>query len=483
MMKWMAAVVVLCASLAGAQSDMRYHLTYATAGESAVKVRIDFPSPRPTPVELVMPRNYPGGYSLVLYDSFVEEVRAFSDQDKPLDVKRAPYAPRWIVGSAGQKITRVEYKVDIARMEKTLTFAVESSKLRPRYLGLLGYSVFAFIDGSEGAQISLTVDGPSDWPVFTTIAPAVPAPIHTASASAANYYALADSEVLMGPDLQLRKLDGTINLVMAVYAEADEDLAVESRLARTALDAIQRYFDDAPFPTYTVQLEVLKPLPEHNYNFSQEHLTSGTFSFSTERATTAETSLQAQQMTLANYGHHMAHSWIPKRAYGEGYMPFVWELPPIIDTIWFNEGFGRYVSIEALAENMPGQQGTGFRQHQLDRLRAVVDQAPPFIQRMPIEVLSREASFLYSEDFRIGMNTFARGSLMAAEIDDQIRRQTQGKKSLSDALRALIAQTQKEQRPFKIEELAPVFQNATGVDVRDTLRRWMQPDPSTKKPD
>jgi len=187
-------------------------------------------------------------------------------------------------------------------------------------------------------------------------------------------------------------------------------------------------------------------------------------------------------MAIANYAHHMAHSWIPKRAYGEGYMPFVWELPPIIDTIWFNEGFGRYVSIQALAENMPAQQGTEFRQRQLDRLRAVVDNAPAFIKRMPMEVLSREASFLYAEDFRIGMNTFARGSLMAAEIDDQIRGQTQGKKSLSDALRALIAQTQKEQRPFRIEELAPVFQNATGVDVSDTLRRWMQADPSPNQP-
>ena len=481
MMKWMAAVVVLCASVACAQSEMKYRLTYTAAGENAVRVRIDLPAPRPAPLELVMPRNYPGGYSLVLYDSFVEDVRAF-DQDKPLEVKRAPFAPRWILGSAGQKLTCVEYMVDIARMEKTLTFAVETSKLRPRYLGLLGYSVFAFIDGLEATGISLTVDGPPDWPVFTTIAPAVPAPIHGVSTSAPNYYSLADSEILMGPDLQLRKLDGTINLVMAVYAEVDEDMEVESRLARTALDAVQRYFGDAPFPTYTVQLEVLKPLPGHDYNFSQEHLTSGNFSFSTERATTASTPLQEQQMAIANYAHHMAHSWIPKRAYGEGYMPFVWELPPIINTIWFNEGFGRYVSIAALADNMPAQQGSEFRQQQLDRLRGIVNQAPPFIKRMPMEVLSQEASFLYSEDFRIGMNTFARGSLMAAEIDDQIRHQTNGKKSLSDALRALIAHTQKEQRPFKIEELAPVFQKATGVDVSNTLLRWMQPNPSTKQP-
>lgn len=482
MMKWVAAVV-LCASLAHAQAEMRYRLTYAVAGDGAIHVRIDLPSVRPAPLEMVMPRNYPGGYSLVLYDSFVDNVRAFSDQGKPLNIQHAPFAPRWILGSEGQKMLRVEYDVDIARMEKTIPSGVESSKLRRGYLGLLGYSVFGFIDGLEETPITLNIDGPLDWPVFTTIAPEVPARIHSVSASAPNYYALADSQVLMGPDLQLRKLDGTIGLVMAVYAETDEDIAREGELARAALDAVQRYFGDTPFPTYTVQLELLKPLPGHNYGFSQEHLNSGTFSLTTERATQATTPAQERQITLMNYAHHMAHSWIPKRAYGEGYLPFVWELPPIIDTIWFNEGFGRYTSIEALARNMPAQEGAGFRQRQLDRLRGIVQQAPAFIRRMPLLLLSREASFLYSEDFRIGMNTFARGALMAAEMDDQIRRQSQGKKELRDGLRSLITRTQKEQRPFKTEELPALFQQATGVDVSEILQRWMQPSPLPEQHD
>jgi hypothetical protein len=29
------------------------------------------------------------------------------------------------------------------------------------------------------------------------------------------------------------------------------------------------------------------------------------------------------------------------------------------------------------------------------------------------------------------------------------------------------------QRPFWVDELAPVFQQATGVDVSDILQRWM----------
>lgn len=94
---------------------------------------------------------------------------------------------------------------------------------------------------------------------------------------------------------------------------------------------------------------------------------------------------------------------------------------------------------------------------------------------MPTVVLSQEASFLYGADFRTGRSIFSRGSLMAAEMDDRIRLQTQGKQSLRDALRAIVLRTQRVQRPFKIDELAPIIKQATGVEVKDILQRWLQP--------
>src|SRR5215469_8124674 len=457
MKKWTVVLFLLSAWAAHAQTAVHYHLAYPATGDSVVRVRIDLPSARRAPLTLIMPRNYPGGYGLVLYDSFVENVRAFSDQSKPLAVTRAPDGPRWSLGAGGEQVVRVEYSVDVVRMEKELLDASNTSKVRQRYVSLLGYSVFAYIEGMEDAKIALQVDGPPDWPVFSTITPAVPAPLHSASVSSANYYTLADSEVLMGPDLQLRRFDGAIALVMAVYAEGEEDIALESEMARTALDRVQRYFGDAPFSTYTVQREVLKPLPGHEYDFSQEHLNSGTFISSTEEAATTRSTPKQRESDLINYAHHMAHSWVPKRAYGEGYMPVLWEMPPVIDTIWFNEGFGRYAGIAALVDGMPKHEGDEFLRRQCDRLRAIVNNSPAFIRRMPTVVLSREASFLYEQDFRTGMNTFARGALMAAEMDDRIHQQSQGKKSLRDALRAIVLRTQNEQRPFKIGNCRPYF--------------------------
>jgi predicted metalloprotease with PDZ domain len=150
-------------------------------------------------------------------------------------------------------------------------------------------------------------------------------------------------------------------------------------------------------------------------------------------------------------------------------------MAPVIDTIWFNEGFGRYVAIAALAEAMPEPDAQRYRQQKLDALRGILDQAPAFIHRMSLTDLSREGSFLYADDFRTGMNLFARGSLMAAEMDDRIRAQTDGKKSLRDALRHLMDWSERNQRAFRTDELPVIFREATGVDTASILDRWMQP--------
>jgi predicted metalloprotease with PDZ domain len=276
--------------------------------------------------------------------------------------------------------------------------------------------------------------------------------------------------------MQLRKIDGKLPLYLSVYAECEEDLVQEGQVAREALDQVAAYFDKVPFAHYTVLLELLRPVSErHAYNFSMEHLDSGTFYLSTDRAITEQSSAKQREIQRFNYAHHMAHSWIPKRAYGTGYLPFQWEAAPVIDTIWFNEGFARYAAIEALAEALPTEEAQRYRKQKLEALRGVLNEAPPVIQRMSLTDLSREGSFLYGDDFRIGQNLFSRGALMAAEMDDSIRKQTSGEKSLRDALRHLMDWSAHNHRAFRTEELPAIFREATGVDAASILDRWMQP--------
>src|ERR1700676_4367286 len=463
-------------SVAAGQEQLVYRVRYDLAELAMVHISLNFATPSNAPLTLIVPRTVPGGYAQRLYDPFVANVKAYSVADTAVEVRREELGPRWKIGKSGERVSRVEYDVDVARMEGEIFAASVSSKIRDGYVGLLGYSIFAFFDGWEKQPVRLEVSGPASWPVFSTLAPRVPAEKSTLSAQAADYYALADSQIVMGPKLQLRQIDGGVPLFLSVYAECDEDLGLEGVLARDALDKVAAYFGRTPFSNYTVDLELLRPVsPRHEYGFSMEHLNSGTFYFGTERAITQQSDGQERETRRFNYAHHIAHSWIPKRAYGVGYLPFTWEITPIIDTIWFNEGFARYVAIEALADGLPAEEAQRYRRQKREALRGILNEAPPVIQRMSLADLSREGSFLYGDDFRVGQNLFSRGALMAAEMDERIGSQTGGQKSLRDALRHLMDWSERNRRAFHTEELPVIFREATGVDTWDILDRWMKP--------
>jgi predicted metalloprotease with PDZ domain len=468
-------LLLFLAGVVHADPGVDYRLRFAASTPAVVKVAITLAPTVPGSASLVLPRTYPGGYAQVPYDDFVSQVIAIDPTGRRLAVVRDADGPRWRLGEAGDTVATVEYAVDVARMEHDILDAVATSKRRDGYLGLLGYSVFGYVDGSEARPAHLRVEAPRGWPVLSTLHPELPVAVGATEASATDYYELADSQLLMGPKLRVEKLAGVIGLYVASYAEGPVDRALEGQLAREALDRVQAWFGDAPIHDYTVQLELLRPLPGHHYGFSQEHVASGTFSLAVDSALTERSPARDRERVEFNFAHHMAHSWIPKRAYGAGYRPFTWEMAPVIDTIWFNEGFGRYAAIAAMAAALPGAEGRAFRESHLAALRRVVDEAPPFIRRMPLALLSREASFLYAADFRTGRNVFARGTLMAAEMDDRIRAETGDRKSLQDALRWLLVWSAERRAPFATEDLAGYFWTATGVPVADILEHWLQP--------
>jgi predicted metalloprotease with PDZ domain len=483
-------VLIPAAAKAADQPKLTYRLTYSLETPSLVHISIQLPQSAATrPLTLIVPRSVPSNYAQRPYDPFVSDVKAFSEsaphapKSDIVPVERDEFGPRWTIGnrtSPPTAITRIDYDVDVAKMEHDILFSSDTSKIREGYVGLLGYSIFAFIEGRENLPIQLEIQAPANWPVFSTLSPQVPAATTTFTAQATDYYALADSQITLGPKIQIAKRaagsSDAPTLFVSLYTERDADISLESSLARDALDKVTAYFGSAPFSHYTAVIEYLKPLPPpHEYNFSMEHLESGTFFLDIDHAVTASSPASQKEGNRFNYAHHIAHAWIPKRCYGTGYLPFNWEMTPVIDTIWFNEGFGRYVAIAALADVLPKDEAATYRTARLDRLRGIVADAPDFIQRMSLDELSREGSFLYGDDFRVGMSLFSRGALIAAEMDDRIRAQTSGEKSLRDALRYLMAWTAQNRRAFRTDELPEIFRQATGVDTASILKSWMQP--------
>jgi predicted metalloprotease with PDZ domain len=445
------------------------------------RLRVEVEIPRGSaacPHTLVMPRAIPMGYGEQAYDRFVEALKASGTDGASLEVKRAE-GPRWSLCAAGQSLRRVEYEIDLARMEEAVLSASDTSKWRDGYLSLLGYSVFGFVEGLESSPALLEVRAPEDWPVLSTLAPSLPASRGRTAASAPDFYALADSQVVAGPRAKWRTLrTSPAPVVLALYSEAEGvDVDLLGRLASEAFDAVVAYFGSAPFLHYTVQQEYLRPRSDsHRYGLSMEHLESATFYQAADEALRSTADEAERARALYNFAHHIAHAWIPKRCAGPGYYPFHWELAPLLDSIWFSEGFGQYAAADALAARRPPAEAAAYRARLVDRrFRQSLAEAPAFLLRMPLVELSYVASTRYGEDFRTGRTVFARGGLMAAEMDQEIGRATAGRTGLRDGLRALVAWSAREGKPFAIADLPDHLREATAVDVRQVYERWLAP--------
>ena len=454
--------------------EVSYRFTYARAGDATVAIEIGWGSPLAESRSLVMPRAIPMGYGEQRYDAFVMDVRAFAADGRSVAAKREE-GPRWKLDAG---ITRVSYRVDLQRMEREVRAASDASRVREGYLGALGYSVFAYLDGFEARPARLRVEGPAGWPVFATLAPSWPVAASGVDARAVDFYELADGQIVMGPKAVVRRLtEAPAPLYLAAYAEGAVDFDRVGALAVSAFQRVADYFGTVPFTHYTVHQELLTPLsPQHEYGMSMEHLGSSTYYLAASTGLTAAATAADEARVLYNFAHHIAHAWVPKRSYGHGYFPFQWELAPVLDSIWFAEGFGQYAAIMALAPATPDP--AAFRDGMLNRrFRTNLTGAPPFLKRLSLVDLSRVASTRYAEDFRTGRLVFSRGGLMAAAIDERIQSDSKGAKSLRDAFRYLVAWTARERRAFANDELAALIQQATGVTVASVIGEWLRPLP------
>jgi predicted metalloprotease with PDZ domain len=469
--------MLAAASTASAQTlpaEVTYRFEYAHAGDASVTIAIAWTAPLAESRSLVMPRAIPMGYGEQRYDGFVTDVRAFTTDGQSMAAQREE-GPRWRLGAG---TTRVTYRVDLRQMERDVRAASDQSRVRDEYLGVLGYSVFAYVDGYEMQPTRLRVDGPSGWPVFSTLAPTWPVTTAPVEASAPDYYSLADAQIVMGPRAVVRRISETpAPLYLAAYSEGAVDLDRVGQLATTAFQRVVEYFGSVPFTHYTVHQELLAPIsPQHEYGMSMEHLSSSTYYLAASAGLTATSPAADEARVLYNFAHHMAHAWVPKRAYGHGYFPFQWELAPVLDSIWFAEGFGQYAAIMAIAAGTADP--AAYREGMLSRrFRSNLASAPAFLKRLTLVELSRVSSTRYAEDFRTGRLVFSRGGLMAAAIDDRIQAESKGTKSLRDALRFMVAWTARERRAFANHELASLIQQATGVEASAVIEQWLRPLP------
>ncbi|SDQ73614.1 M61 family metallopeptidase [Flagellimonas zhangzhouensis] len=440
-----------------AQQKITYLLN-KQADLDKVTVQITFDALPASDANLVIPRSAPGTYSLTNYMAFIDDVVGYTATGKQLPGMIGD-GSFFMFGDDNDLLNKVSYTVDIQKMENELLDAAMSSKARQDYLGLFGYSVFGFIEGMETEAINLTINTDPSWPIFSTLRPDTDRKYGTDSYEVENYAVLVDAQYLLGTGVQVIKVENAqVPLFVATYAETTVALEGIGDTGLSALQKLADYFGYVPMPHYTLVYEFLKPISErHDYGFNMEHLNSMT----AHRDITREYNPKSDLGTIL---HHMGHSWLPLRSWGEGYRPFAWQVAPLLETIWLNEGFIWYVSYANILNN----------ERIVNWWKSNMDTAPEFIKTKTLKELSLLGSTQYASDFRIGKNLFSRGALMAFDLDAHIQKQTNGVKSFKDAMLGLLHWSNENQRAFKYNEIEPIMSKATGVDLSGIWKAWQK---------
>ena len=437
-----------------------YTLTHSPPSEK-IHVSIRFEAMAASEVKLVIPRSGPGTYDLTNYLAFVDNVQGYL-LSQELVAGQVGEGSYFVFEKGEELITEITYEVDINKMETELLGAFATSKLRSNYLGILGYSVFGFVEGLENKAIDLEINTDESWPIFSTLQPDINRKYGNETYRVENFSLLADAQYLLGNGVEICKIeDSPIPLFVGVYSETEIDIQEMGRRGLVALNGLSDYFGYIPMPHYTMCYEFLKPFSDrHDYGFSMEHLNSMTVSFDTSRAIKNYN----PKARIGSTVHHMGHSWIPLRSYGTGYRPFEWQTAPSIETIWLNEGFIWYVAYFYVLD----------KKSIINRFQKTVADAPEYIQEKSLKELSLLGSTQYSLDFRIGRNLFSRGALLAHDLDKEIIKQSKGRVSIKEALLGLLKWTEVNQRAFRYDEIEPIMSKSTGVDLSNVWNQWQE---------
>jgi predicted metalloprotease with PDZ domain len=452
---------------AGSHAQVRYTISYLDSTAGRLQISIQPKNPLTTPLVFIMPRSVPGNYGVTKYDLFVDHLNAECADGKTRPLTRNDLgAPRWSLDDSGFAIRRITYEVDLKKMDDQLHAASDKSIVRPGFAGLLNYSILGWIEGYDRQPVSCTIRTFSSWPVFSTIVPSASPAKGNLGFETADYYTLADAQTFLGPRFRVKEYKALVPLFIADYSETKQaELDNYGWMETRSMEILRDYFGELPFRNYTALFRQAIPLPNDDPgSFGMEHLQSSTFFGDTSYIVATVMTENQLWKRMPTYLHHMAHSYIPLRCYGDAYRPYVLEIPPVIDNIWFNEGFMWYIVADTLKQK-----------DMMDFFRQSTYNSPPAIRQMTLQELSRIASTQYAEDFRLGTAVFSRGALMAAEINNYLRQQTGGKASMRTVYRYLYEWSRRNRRPFTLQEFPGLLKSATGIDLTAIYNKWQLP--------
>ncbi|MEO8700273.1 MAG: PDZ domain-containing protein [Kofleriaceae bacterium] len=441
---------------------LRYAVRLDAPSRHVAEVTLVFPVDGRDQVTVTLPAWSPGSYLIRDYARFVRDLRATADGEP----RRATKLDKttWAIDTAGARELEVRYTV------YGHDLSVRTSHIDATHAFLHPPATFVHPPHLRSAPIELSITAPEGWPITTPLAfDGATGPLH-----AAGIDELYDSPLHLGA-VRTYPVAARLPVRLVIWGDrAPGGVFDEHRLATDLAAVVDDHvarFGEAPFSNYTFLLMLA-----HDCYGGLEHRAASANLFHPHFGA----SRKHYENLLELLSHEHFHAWNGKRIAPAPLLDVDYAREAYTPCLWLMEGMTSHYDRYALRTAGRITVKSFFDKVLDDWARL---QATPGRTRTSLEAASFDAWIkLYRPD-ESNLNTtvsyYLKGGLAMVALDLQIRRRTEGGRSLDDVLRLLWQRHGKPGVPHP-DDLQPIFEEATGLALADVFDRQIR---GTEDPD
>jgi predicted metalloprotease with PDZ domain len=422
-----------------------------------IELRVKIPANLQTPNEsdLVMPVWTPGSYLIREFERHVQDFAADVD-GRQLDWTKVD-KNTWRVKTNGARQWRATYRVYANEL------SVRTSELNSDHAFWNNATLLMYPAGYINAPSSLRVVAPSGWKIAAGL-PAVNGQPNIFRAE--NFDVLYDSPVEVS---NFKELDFQVRGVahrIVIDGEGNYDPERLRRDVQKIVEAETAMFGGIPYHNYTFILHL-----RSNTGGGLEHLNSTALGFRRFGFATEDGYRRFQALVA----HEFFHLWNVKRVRPDALGPFDYTKENYTRLLWVAEGITEYYG-----QLMVRRAGLISDQVYLDHLAGQIQdfQETPGRLAMSAEESSFDAWIKYYRPDENSVNSqisyYDKGELLGLLLDLDIRRRTNGVKSLDDVMRYLYTDFFEKGRNYTPVDFQKACELVAGASLDDFFARYVR---------
>jgi predicted metalloprotease with PDZ domain len=444
-------------SRASAQPEIAFTVSMSKPHTHLLEVEMRLRASRlPSQLNLIMPVWAPGSYLIREFERHVQDFAANDAQGRALRWQKTN-KNTWRVETNGAKELRVTYQVYANEL------SVRTNDLNDRHAHWNNVALLMHPEGHLDKPSTLRVVPFADWKVATGL-PAVSGQENTFRAE--NFDVLYDAPVEASRFKTISfEVRGVPHRII-VDGEGNYDMERIRRDTQKITEAQVSMMGEIPYSDYTFMLHA-----HTSDGGGLEHLNSTSIIF--ERNSLRFPA--AYQNFLSVISHELFHVWNVKRIRPDALGPFDYSRENYTRLLWVAEGITDYYG-----HLMLRRAGVISEEEYLGSLSSMIDnvQTKPGRFEMSVEEASFDAWIKYYRQDENAVNSqisyYDKGHLLGWMLDLEIRKLTNGAKSLDDVIRYLYAEFYKKNRNYTPEDFQRAAERVAGASLDSFFARYVR---------